>query len=375
MSPSRVRAGRWGMYWLPRALHPVAWWLWALGLAVAASRTTNPLLLVALLVAVSSVVLARRSDAPWAAAFGMYLAFAGFVVAVRVLFRIIFGGGGGGVVLVPLPRFDLPGASEGIHLLGDITAESLLGGLYDGLRLAAMLVCLGAANCLANPRRLLRSLPPALHEVSTALVVAVSVFPQLAESVLRVRAARLLRPDPDRRRVARLRGILIPVLEDALERSLALAASMDSRGYGRSGARSRRAGLTVGALMVVGLSGVCVGVYALLDTTTPRYLATPMLAGGVLLGLGGVGLSGRGVRRSVYRPDRWRLAELLTVASGAGCAAVVALAAAADPGGLHPSLYPLEWPTLPLLALAGVLVGLLPAVLAPRPAPVEAGRR
>ena len=360
------------MYWLPRALHPVAWWLWALGLAVAASRTTNPLLLVALLVAVSSVVLARRSDAPWAAAFGMYLAFAGFVVAVRVLFRIIFGGGGGGLVLLPLPRFDLPGASAGIHLLGDITAESLLGGLYDGLRLAAMLVCLGAANCLANPRRLLRSLPPALHEVSTALVVAVSVFPQLAESVVRVRAARLLRPDPDRRRVARLRGILIPVLEDALERSLALAASMDSRGYGRSGARSRRTGLAVGALMVVGLSGVCVGVYALLDTTTPRYLATPMLAGGVLLGLGGVGLSGRGVRRSVYRPDRWRLAELLTVASGAGCAAVVALAAQADPGGLHPSLYPLVWPTLPLLPLAGVLVGLLPAVLAPRPAPVEA---
>ena len=30
---------------LPRALHPGAWWLWALGLATAASRTTNPLLL------------------------------------------------------------------------------------------------------------------------------------------------------------------------------------------------------------------------------------------------------------------------------------------------------------------------------------------
>ena len=29
----------------PRWLHPGAWWLWALGLATAASRTTNPLLL------------------------------------------------------------------------------------------------------------------------------------------------------------------------------------------------------------------------------------------------------------------------------------------------------------------------------------------
>ena len=59
-----------------------------------------------------------------------------------------------------------------------------------------MLICLGAANALANPRRLLRSMPPALHEVSTAVVVAMSVFPQLAESFVRVRRARRLRPVP-----------------------------------------------------------------------------------------------------------------------------------------------------------------------------------
>ena len=35
---------------LPRPLHPGAWWLWALGLATAASRTTNPLLLGLILV-------------------------------------------------------------------------------------------------------------------------------------------------------------------------------------------------------------------------------------------------------------------------------------------------------------------------------------
>ena len=30
---------------LPRLLHPAAWWAWAIGLAMAANRTTNPLLL------------------------------------------------------------------------------------------------------------------------------------------------------------------------------------------------------------------------------------------------------------------------------------------------------------------------------------------
>ena len=59
-------------------------------------------------------------------------------------------------------------------------------------------------------------------------------MPQLADSVRRVRAAQALRGGA-RGRVGRLRRILVPVLEDAFERSLALAAGMDTRGYGRSG--------------------------------------------------------------------------------------------------------------------------------------------
>ena len=44
---------------LPRPLHPGAWWLWALGLATAASRTTNPLLLGLILAVVAYVVACR----------------------------------------------------------------------------------------------------------------------------------------------------------------------------------------------------------------------------------------------------------------------------------------------------------------------------
>ena len=81
----------------------------------------------------------------------------------------------------------------GIRLLGPVTREALLAGLYDGLRLAAIVICIGAANSLANPKRLLKSVPPALYEIGTTLVVAVTVFPQLADSARRVRAAQALR--------------------------------------------------------------------------------------------------------------------------------------------------------------------------------------
>ena len=161
------------------------------------------------------------------------------IVVVRVAFRLVFGTGVPGTVLVDLPEIALPDWAAGIVLLGPITRESLLAGLYDGLRLAAIVICVGAANALANPKRLLRSVPPALYEVGTALVVAVTMLPQFADSVRRVRAAQSLRAG-DTGRVRRLRRFLVPVLEDALERSLAMAAGMDVRGYGRPGAASAR---------------------------------------------------------------------------------------------------------------------------------------
>lgn len=362
----------WSAYWLPRALHPLAWWLWALGLTVAASRTTNPLLLGAVLGVASWVVLARRSDAPWANAFRIYVIAGVFVVAIRVLFRIIFGGGQQGHVLVNLPELPLPEVAAGINLFGAVTAESVLSGLYDGLRLATMLICLGAANALANPRRLLRTMPPALHEVSTAVVVAISVFPQLAESVVRVRRARKLRPGGDEGRLSGLRSIVIPVLEDALDRSLLLAASMDSRGYGRSGDRSRATTVLSGMCMVAGLAGMAVGAYALLDGTAPRQLATPVLVAAIALGVVGISLSGRGVQRTCYRPDQWRLAELVTAGSGLAAAAFLTVTSGVDPANLNPSLQPLTWPQLSLLPVVGILVALLPAVLTPYAVSVEA---
>ncbi|MEH1099491.1 CbiQ family ECF transporter T component [Micromonospora sp. CPCC 205561] len=351
---------------LPRGLHPGAWWIWALGLATAASHTSNPLPL-ALLVAVAAlVVVRRRGDAPWALAFRMYLLLGVVIVAMRVVFRIVFGGGQGEHVLLRLPEIPLPAWAAGIRLFGPVAAEQLLGGFYDGLRLATMLVCLGAANALANPKRLLKAVPGALYAVGTAVVVALSVAPQLVESVLRVRRARRLRGAP-RRGLRGLRAVALPVLADALDRSLALAAAMDSRGYGRTAALPAGRRAVTGVLVLGGLVGVCVGTYGLLDAASPGYLGLPMLVGGLGTAVAGMLLAGRQVRRSRYRPDRWRPAELLVAGCGAGAAALTALAGAADPELLYPPVSPLTWPQLTPLVLLAVAVAAAPAWLAPPP--------
>src|SRR5579859_2925502 len=78
---------------VPRALHPVAWWIWALGLAIAVNRTTNPLLLILTLSVLAFVVANRRTDAPWARAFKYYLMIALFVIVVRIVFQSVFAPG------------------------------------------------------------------------------------------------------------------------------------------------------------------------------------------------------------------------------------------------------------------------------------------
>jgi energy-coupling factor transport system permease protein len=256
----------------------------------------------------------------------------------------------------------LPHWTLGLRLLGPVTQESLLAGLYDGLRLATIVICAGAANALANPKRLLRSVPPALYEVGSALVVAVTVLPQLADSLRRVRAAQTLRGG-DTGRVSGLRRILVPVLEDALERSLALAAGMDTRGYGRTSGASPRARRTTGTLMVAGLCALCVGVYAGLDATAPVWLGRPMLLLGVVASLVAVRLAGSRVARSRYRPDPWRWPESVVAASGLLVGVAGWWMSQHQLTIAYPTLTAV--PSLSLLGLLAPLVGLAGALCAP----------
>lgn len=363
--PSTVR--------LPRGLHPGAWWLWALGMATAASRTTNPLLLGLIVATIALVVSRRRTDAPWARGFRAYLLLGVVVVGIRVLFRMLLDGQSGATTLFTLPELPLPEAAAGIRIGGPVSLEGILAALYDGMRLATMLACIGAANALANPKRLLKAVPGALYEVGSAVVVALSVATQLVESVHRVRRARRLRGTPGRG----LRGmtsLVVPVLEDALDRSLALAAAMDARGYGRTGRTVGRARATSGALLLGGLVGVCVGLYGLLDGTTPQALGLPVMFVGVVLAGWGLRVGGRSVARTVHRPDPWGSPEWGVAASGIAAAGVLVWVTVAAPAQLHPPIQPLAWPTLAVVPTLGVLTGLFAGWLAPPP-PVDAPAR
>ncbi|MDA8437255.1 MAG: energy-coupling factor transporter transmembrane component T [Propionibacterium sp.] len=290
-----------------RDLHPGAWWSWAIGAAVVASLTRNPLLLALVVAALSYVVVARRSDAAWARSARLYLLLAATIIGIRLVFQVLVGGLREGHVLFRLPQVDLPAWAAGIQIGGPVTAEGLWFTVCDAGRLAVLVWCVGAANTLANPRRLLRTLPRAAHRLATAVAIAVSSAPQLVESTQRVTRARRLRGGHVTRAHA-IRGIVVPVLEDALERSMSLAASMESRGFGSDHRPSR------------------------------------------------------------YRSEWWRAPESLTVGCGAAAAALTVWLRVSVPAALWPPASPISWPVLDPAMVAVAVLLVLPAVIAPRPA-------
>lgn len=359
LSPPTLSAGR-------RMLHPVAWWLWGLGLATAAAHTTNPLLLLLVLAVAGWVVLERR-EVGAVNPFLPFLVIGLAAIGIRVVLTAFLGNGvQGRIVLARLPEVPLPAWAAGVHVGGLITAEALVAAGADGLRLAATLACVGAANALASPRRLLRYVPATLYDVGTAIVVALTYAPQMVADARRVRQGRRLRGHSGRG-LGELGRLSIPVIEGSLDRSLQLAASMESRGYGRMPVRSPSGRWLGSGLTLVGLLGVVAGLYGVLDASTPGLLGLPMLLAGVVVAGLALVAGARRETRSTYRRDPWSWPEWLVVAVGAiAGASLIRAESQGWPGVVMPQV-PLEPPAVSPLLVCAVLLAGLPAVLTPVP--------
>ena len=150
--------------------------------------------------------------------------------------------------------------------------------------------------------------------------------------------------------------IAMPVLADAIERSLSLAAGMESRGFARTSGLPTKGTLPV---MLVSSMAATLGVFLLLSTDFWQLSLGLMLLG--MLGAGlGLRAAGARLRVTTYRPHPWRSTETLVALSGALVALIVlglgwidpntlspALLALLDPAALTPSTDPLVWPSVP----------------------------
>jgi len=218
-----------------KQLHPLTLWMSAILLAVGVVALDNAWIALAIVGAVAFLVYIRRDGSPWNRSFNLSLRIGATILAIRTVVGILIGVPIPGTILFRLPILDLPSWMPGIRIGGAVTLERLSSSLHEGVIIATMIALFGAATSLTSPHKLLRVTPSFIYEIGITLVIATSLFPQLAVSARRIRVAQKLRGIEK----IRIRSIALPLLEESLTRSLQLAAAMDARGYGVSRKRSR----------------------------------------------------------------------------------------------------------------------------------------
>jgi energy-coupling factor transporter transmembrane protein EcfT len=218
-----------------KQLHPLTLWMSAILLAVGVVALDNAWIALAIVGAVAFLVYIRRDGSPWNRSFNLSLRIGATILAIRTVVGILIGVPIPGTILFRLPIVDLPSWMPGIRIGGAVTLERLSSSLHEGVIIATMIALFGAATSLTSPHKLLRVTPSFIYEIGITLVIATSLFPQLAVSARRIRVAQKLRGIEK----IRIRSIALPLLEESLARSLQLAAAMDARGYGVSRKRSR----------------------------------------------------------------------------------------------------------------------------------------
>lgn len=211
--------------------HPLFWWVWAVltSSVVLVLDTTN--ISMAAIAATLMLAAGFRGSTYWRTSFKWILRLALIAFAFRMLIGFLIGVPMPGKVLFTLPQIQLPEFLVGIRLGGPVTEQRLQSTLKEATLLAALILIFALSNSLSNPHSLLKVLPRRFYSLGLAGVIATSVAPQAVRSISRVRTAKRLRGQSGNG-LGSWRRVAIPVLEDSLERSIDLAASLESRGYG-----------------------------------------------------------------------------------------------------------------------------------------------
>ncbi len=336
--------------------HPLAWLAWLTGSAYLVLANQQPLHTILAVMALGVVFSWGSRRNSLAQGWRSFLKLGVGVWSIALLFNVLFARGGH-LVLVRLP-------SHWPLIGGAITLEAFLYGLASGGNLFATLLVFATFNLVVDRNRLLRWVPPGLYQSGLIVSIALAFVPQMITSFQSIREAQAIRGH-------RVRGVrdmiplLVPLVTTALERSLILAESMESRGFGATRGSPNGGQAPVQVTAAVGLLTMVLGLLArglqLTDSTT----ASVLLVVGLAMMLAALFLQGQTVRRTNYRRDVWRARDSWLTISSLVALVLVLSVQRTDPLALVYNPYPpfVPWPTFSAVVGLAALLTATPAVL------------
>jgi energy-coupling factor transport system permease protein len=333
----------------------VLWLCWAIAAAASVQLAPNPVY-VAVVIAISAVIVEGHAvDGPLRGAFPVVL-LAGVAFAVLRLVLTVLTTHGVGEILFRLPQTTLPRIVGGFTVGGTVELPVVARAAAEGWALLGILAAFGAFNAVVSHYELVQSAPRAFYEVGLAVTVALAFVPSTIAAVGAVREADRARTGGRVVRRGRLLRQVVPILETGMERAVALAESMDSRGFGHG--RTTTSDTVAGWLTLLALLSLAASFVALVARATGT--ATLVATVGVAALVGAVGAASRSTARRRYRRRRLTTSERLLAA--ATCLSPVGLALLAARGDAT-----LAWPgeQLRLPGISAVALVALATLAAP----------
>ena len=216
----------------------MTWLVWAVAAAACVQIAPNPLYVAVVLAISFLVVSAHRLDTTLARAFpilvGLGVAFAVLRVALTALTTHSPAIDGPPPYLwFTLPQATLPRILGGFTVGGTIEGDIVLYAAAQAFAVVGILGAFGVFNAVASHHELVQAAPRAFHEPGLILTVALAFVPSTMRAVTDVREADRARTGGRVVRRGRLVRSTVPILESGLERAVALAESMDARGFAR----------------------------------------------------------------------------------------------------------------------------------------------
>ena len=322
--------------------------------------TSNPLYHA--LIAICCVIVYASVRAPRAGALDALL-IGGWLFAFATIPLNLITGSSGTTVIMELPSLTLPGWLGSVTFGGPVTAESLLYAVDHALAIAALVSAICAFNAGVDHFQLLRLTPPGLAQLGVVVTVGLLLIPETRARAAALREARLTRGRPAG--WTSLIPLAIPLLSDALERSVQRAESLDARGFGALTTPGRA---IEGLAALAGLTLAAIGAFGWYYYDDSRTLAGLALAGGaVVVAFVAWRQASRGTARRMFLPPFRARDVIATTCAFASCAIFVALRAAGVADITYLPFPELTAPEFSLVAAAAIALTLVPMLEGPSP--------
>jgi energy-coupling factor transport system permease protein len=347
-------------------LHAVTWLVWAVAAAACVQIAPNPLYVAVVLAISFLVVSAHRLDTTLARAFPILVGLGVVFALLRVVLTALTThspaiDGPPEYLWFTLPQATLPRILGGFTVGGTIEGDIVLYAAAQAFAVVGILGAFGVFNAVASHHELVQAAPRAFHEPGLILTVALAFVPSTMAAVTDVREADRARTGGRVVRRGRLVRLTVPILESGLERAVALAESMDARGFARQPrGRGDRASAWLGLVAMLALGGSFI---ALIGRASKAAMASGTV--GVVALLVAMVLASRSSGTSRYRPRRL---TRLDVAVGAGILLAplgLTILGAVWNETLYWTAYPLRFPPFSLAAVVCLAALAIPVLVPP----------